>query len=245
MIHEVEDSEPIDWAHLRTAYGSAEGVSDLLRRAEEAGADFGAAWDDLWSHLCHQGTVYTASYAAMPTLSAMCLRQEPRGYMAPLQLVGSILASNDAPEGAELMRAKYTTAVGNLRGVAERCLERAKDDVEFIYGLETLAAFEGRGVWSRNLGYLADGEVPVDCISGGVNLLVDMEELPATVTCWDVSRHATAVEPTEKLGPAEQRFLSLAMANKRPVVAAKLRYLFGSVTCPECRSAFPIAAAFA
>lgn len=245
MIRGVADSEPIDWAHLRTAYGSAEGVPDLLCRAEEADGDSGGAWDDLWSHLCHQGTVYTASYAAVPTLSAMCLRQEPRGYMAPLQLVGSILASNDAPEGAELMRAKYATEVGHLRAVAERCLELAKDDVEFIYGLETLAAFEGRGVWSRNLGYLADREVPVVCISCGENLLVDIEALPSTVTCWDASRHATAVEPNEKVGPAEQRLLSLAMANNRPVVAAKLRYLFGCVTCPECGSAFPTAAAFA
>lgn len=236
---------PIDWASLRTAYGSAEGVPDLLRRAEESGADFGAAWDDLWSHLCHQGTVYSASYAASPALTAMCLRQEPRGYMAPLQLVGSILASNDAPEGADLMRAQHADEARQLSGVAERCLELAKDDIEFIYGLETLAAFEGRGVWSRNLSYLADGEVPLDCVSCGENLLVHIEELPATVACWDASRPATTVEPAEDLGPTEERLISLALASDRPGVAAKLRHLFGSVACPECRFAFPIAAAFA
>lgn len=189
--------------------------------------------------------MYPASYAAVPALTAMCLSQEPRGYMAPLQLVGSILASNDAPEGAELTRDQYTEEVGQPRVVAERCLQLANDDVEFIYGLEALAAFEGRGVWSRSLSFLADGEVPLDCVSCGENLLVHIEKLPATVSCWDASEPATAVEPAEDLGSVEERLVSLAMGNNRPGIAAKLRYLFGSVTCPECRSAFPIAAALA
>ena len=238
-------SAPIDWAALQCAYGSAERVPELLGRAEEAGADFGPAWDDLWSYLCHQGTVYSASYAALPSLTAMCLRQEPRGYVVPLQLVGSILASNDAPEGAEEMRDQYAKGVGELRVIAERCVELADDDVEFIYGLETLTAFEGRGVWSRNLSYLADGEVPLDCIGCGENLLVHIEELPATVTCWDASRAPTTVVPATDLDLIEERLISLAGANSRSLVAVKLRHMFGSATCPECGAEFPIASAFA
>lgn len=239
----MSDVESIDWASLRCAYGSAERVPELLRRAEEAGDDVGAAWDDLWSYICHQGTVYSASYAAVPSLTEMCLRQEPRGYMAPLQLVGSILASNDAPEGAELMRAQHAKEVGQLRVVAERCLELAKDDVEFIHALETLAAFEGRGVWSRTLSYLADGEVPLDCVNCAENLLVHVEEFPATVRCWDASRQATTVEPAADLEAIEERLIIFAVENKRPRVAAKLRYLFGGAVCPECGVAFPIGSA--
>lgn len=234
-----------DWQALQCAYGSAERVPELLRQAEEAGADFGEVWSDLWSYICHQGTVYSASYAAVPSLAAMCLRQEPRGYMAPLQLVGSILASNDAPENAELMRDQHAEEIGQLRVVAERCVELAKDDVEFIYGLETLAAFEGRGVWSRTLSHLADGEVPLDCVNCDENLLVHIEELPATVTCWDASRKATTVEPAEDLVPIEQRLISLALANNRALVAAKLHQVFGTAICPECRAEFPIGSAFA
>lgn len=237
--------EQVDWAGLRCAYGSAESVPELLRRAEMAGNDSGDEWNDLWSYICHQGTVYTASYAAIPTLTAMCLRQEPRGYLAPLHLAGSILASNDAPPGAELLRAQYATEAGQLRVIAERCVELASDDVEFVYGLETLAAFDGRGVWSRNLTFVADGEVPLDCVSCGDNLLVDIEELPATVKCWDASRPPTTVEPTEDLGPVEERLISLALTKSRPLVAEKLRHLFGSVTCPECGARFPVGGAFA
>lgn len=68
----MSGSESIDWASLRCAYGTAERVPELLRRAEAAGPDFGDEWDDLWSYICHQGTVYSASYAAVPTLTAMC-----------------------------------------------------------------------------------------------------------------------------------------------------------------------------
>lgn len=165
--------------------------------------------------------------------------------MAPLHLVASILASNDAPERADVLREQYVEEVGQLRVIAERCVELAGDDVEFIYGLEALAAFEGRGVWSRNLSYLADGEVPLDCVGCGENLLVNLEELPAAVTCWDASRGPATVKPAERLQPIEDRLISLAVENNRPLVAAKLRHLFGSATCPECGSEFPIAHALA
>lgn len=86
-----------DWASLRSCYGSAENVPDLLRAAERSGGDFGDAWDAVWNELYHQGTVYSASYAAIPILTAMSLRQQPRGYMASLHLAGAIIATNDGP----------------------------------------------------------------------------------------------------------------------------------------------------
>ncbi|SDD14562.1 hypothetical protein [Auraticoccus monumenti] len=228
------NSEPIHWEDLRCAYGSAERVPDLLRRADEAGPDPGPVWDHLWGSLCHQGTVYSASYAAVPALTAMCRRTEPRGHLEPLLLAGSILASDDAPEDAAVLRARYAMEVAELRALAERCVEFACDDVDFIYGLETLAAFTDRGVWSRNLSYLMDGETAVHCRGCAQNLLVRTEELPATVTCWDSSREPTTVAPAADLGPIEERLISLAEANDRPQVVAQLRYLFGRVTCPEC-----------
>ena len=68
-----------EWASLRDAYGSAELVPALLAAAEEAGTDEGDRRDDLWSRLCHQGTVYSASYAALPALAEMSQRRPPAG----------------------------------------------------------------------------------------------------------------------------------------------------------------------
>jgi hypothetical protein len=59
----------IDWSGLRDAYGDAAAVPRLLERlwSLEA-ADREDAIDELWSRLCHQETVYSASAAAIPSL---------------------------------------------------------------------------------------------------------------------------------------------------------------------------------
>jgi hypothetical protein len=57
------------WAELRTAYGSAADVPDMLRDLESLPASEGygdEAWFSIWSALAHQGTVYSASFAAVP-----------------------------------------------------------------------------------------------------------------------------------------------------------------------------------
>lgn len=59
------------WADLTHAYGSADDIPALLLRAAEApeqGAADSEPFFTLWSSLCHQGDVYTASYAAVPHL---------------------------------------------------------------------------------------------------------------------------------------------------------------------------------
>ncbi len=58
------------WKELQHAYGEAAGVPSLLQAlAASAGPRAGyeeEPWFSLWSMLCHQGDVYTASYAAIP-----------------------------------------------------------------------------------------------------------------------------------------------------------------------------------
>lgn len=49
------------WTSLRDAYGTAGPVEPLLERGDTQDRTI---WDELWSRLCHQGTVYSASYAA-------------------------------------------------------------------------------------------------------------------------------------------------------------------------------------
>jgi hypothetical protein len=58
------------WGELQHAYGLASDVPAMLTRLSRA-ADAEArrqAWDPIWSALCHQGDVYSASYAAIPHL---------------------------------------------------------------------------------------------------------------------------------------------------------------------------------
>jgi hypothetical protein len=59
-----------EWTLLRHAYGWASDTPALLRRVAadpRPQADLSAPpWEPLWSSLCHQDDVYTASYAAVP-----------------------------------------------------------------------------------------------------------------------------------------------------------------------------------
>lgn len=235
-----------DWAQLDDAYGSAVHVPALLAAAEQSGVTFGPAWDDVWSHLCHQGTVYSASYAAIPLLADMCSRQPVRGFIPGLQLAGSILASTDGPANPNVMRATYAPAISRLRNVAVSALQLAESDTEFIYGLETLAAFEDLGVWQRTLAYLADGEAPLECGGCGTQLLLRFDDSPPSVTSGNTAegkRDVVGAEPTE--GTHEARLSSLADIHGRATVAENLHYYFGVSTCPACGAELAIADSFA
>jgi hypothetical protein len=57
------------WRELRHAYGEAANVPALLEAIERAPSKSNSRegpWFDLWSALCHQGDVYSASFAAVP-----------------------------------------------------------------------------------------------------------------------------------------------------------------------------------
>jgi len=60
------------WSQLNHAYGPASDIPNLLRNLALAprmrSDDEAEPWHTLWSSLCHQGDVYTASYAAVPHL---------------------------------------------------------------------------------------------------------------------------------------------------------------------------------
>ena len=69
---------PLDdphWSSLADAYGAASGIPDLLRAlAVDPRPKPGyqaEPWFSLWSGLCHQDDVYTASYAAVPHIVAI------------------------------------------------------------------------------------------------------------------------------------------------------------------------------
>ncbi len=57
------------WPQLSHAYGAASDTPALLRRLAERPEQSGPSeepWFTLWSSLCHQGDVYSATYAAIP-----------------------------------------------------------------------------------------------------------------------------------------------------------------------------------
>jgi len=74
----------VDWFSLRDAFDDAAAVPSLLKQLVSTdSADREAAIDELWSRLCHQETVYSASAAAIPSL----VEAATSGALAPIQRV--------------------------------------------------------------------------------------------------------------------------------------------------------------
>jgi hypothetical protein len=95
-----------DWSALNHAYGTADDIPALLRRAANAVApnDYrDEPWFSLWSALCHQGDVYTASYAAVPELVEIAQARIGETAVAGecLFLAGIIELERALPEGPQ------------------------------------------------------------------------------------------------------------------------------------------------
>ena len=72
------------WAQLEHAYGSAADIPALLRqlRSFPPGRDYQSEpYFSLWSALCHQGEVYTASYATPGVTVARVWLTAPVGHL--------------------------------------------------------------------------------------------------------------------------------------------------------------------
>jgi hypothetical protein len=231
-----------EWADLRDAYGAAGDIPALLAAAEEAGEDSGRVWDEVWGRLCHQGTVYGASYAALPLLADIAGRHAPAGYVAALDLAGAIVASNDGPSDSAPARQRHPDSLRRLRDVAERNLAFTDDDVEFIYGLQALMAFEDGGVWQRNLNHLTDGDLPLECPSCHELLLFDLGGPEFSMrNDTDDSIPPTPVRPVKPAdGSINDRMISLCRTHGRSEIAFRLPYLFGRTACPTCSTVFEI-----
>ncbi|GAB4004816.1 hypothetical protein [Nocardioides ultimimeridianus] len=224
-----------DWHALRDAYGSAGAVPDLLDRAEVGGDE---VWGELWSRLCHQGTVYPASYAALPRLAALAEAGEPAGRVEPLLLAGSIIASTDGQATTAVdVRTEYADAIDVLHDIAERAVPRAGDDTDFLFRVQALTALEGGSTWGHRLEALAAQEVELACRRCGEQLLIDLEDSPAVVRGFDDASIGTrTLSPADpsRLSASEARAYELATAHGRTQVAGWMLELFGWFECPGC-----------
>lgn len=70
----MPDLDSPRWRELQDAYGPATKIPKLVRQLQSDPSPKASSndepWFSLWSALCHQGDVYTASYAAVPAIVA-------------------------------------------------------------------------------------------------------------------------------------------------------------------------------
>ena len=121
---------PLDdsrWGELTSAYGSGLEVPGLLRRLASEGVPAvpksywdGCPWTMLWATICHQGTVCTASYAAVPHLVRLASQAAPDTRVRLIDLITYIemgRAWRSAPPVPAFLEAGYVAALEELRGI--------------------------------------------------------------------------------------------------------------------------------
>jgi len=141
----------VNWSELTHAYGPATDIPGLLGSLRTAPAPrkyTDEPWFSLWSALCHQGDVYTASYAALPELVKIASDLEPGVAVECLHLAALIELERHkatAPTIPEHVRVAYDSALADARDLAQRAVTKGlnNDQADML----TIA----RAVFSGNL----------------------------------------------------------------------------------------------
>lgn len=234
-----------DWSKLEHAYGSAEDIPELL--AKLSTSESARVWDDLWSRVCHQGSVYSASLPILENLLDIAEQWEARFRLAPLTLAAAIVASAKHEFPNELQR--YNVVIERLHLLTLETLRPGCRESDFIYLLQAILAFEGEGFWSENLDRLCDGEFEGSCAACSGYLLFAIGEHGFFVTkeLWTdplkVTRYPLLPCSTEEL-PGEGAWLFKQCKRYGYEERAHwFRYLFGQVVCPHCGENISVAEA--
>jgi hypothetical protein len=232
-----------DWSKLRHAYGTAEDVPGLL---DQVGPDQGTqAWYDLWSRLYHQGSAYSASYAALPALTQKAREWPARDRTGPLLLAAAVASIDDRP-----YRDAYAAQIAELAELAgEALLEPAlaSDLVAYVHLLQALLAFEGAGVWGRHLDDLLSEEYEVPCARCEARNFIVFARFGYFSTLDDmymkgIGGERLPLHPAPPIGlhGFPGRLHARVLADGHPDFAEKLTYVFGTAQCPACGLLFPV-----
>jgi len=124
-----------DWQSLKHAYGTAENLPSLLAKLEsfpDESSYEAEPWFSLWSALYHQGDIYSASLAAVPSI-VKCMEKSPEKVTASFfSLPAAIEVARrksgiDVPESIRLEYFSALTCLGDL--ASARLRSEANDEI--------------------------------------------------------------------------------------------------------------------
>jgi len=241
------DLDSPQWAELQTAYGSASEVPAML---EDLYAGRAESLDDLFSYICHQGSIYTGSVAALPHLLKIAqtvqVEDLPEFKVDVLTLAGAICESTDfTPEfyAPYIKKAFFEDALS----LTLATLKDFSNSSCALYLLKAAAAFAGHPAFSRVLDGFADEEFSTACPRCEADLYIWPAAHGLTVAAQDpVAFPDTERVPVVLGEPADSRYHEagqwvVQVLGKIPYqVGLKegVQALFGKASCPACKHEF-------
>lgn len=156
------------WKSLQSAYPGADIPARLRALAEfPPGDDYQAEpYFTLWSALCHQGTVYPASYAAVPHIVESIRASPERAHWSALLLVVCIELSRlgvdgEGPPVPDDLSAAYQLALSHLPEIVGGLARRRLDDSEVRAATAALALANGEAALASAIVKLGPSELEV------------------------------------------------------------------------------------
>jgi hypothetical protein len=165
------------WAQLSHAYGSAEDIPSLIRAiAAEPEPRYSpdllqvrdnpTPWEEVYSSLCHQYSIYSATYAAFPHIVEIAFADRPEKQIETLVLAGTIrvLGSVDFDVPEDLIP-DFEAAMLKVRVSSLSVIQKAELTDRYLLPY-LLQAFGGlrhpQSVYVRTLHRLTDTESEVE-----------------------------------------------------------------------------------
>jgi len=235
------------WANLQDAYGSALNTPKWIRSLEEGNGNFG----DAWSNLCHQLTVYSATFAAAPYIYRYALSAPLESRVDAILLLG-IASSSSAVERDGTPEDILNWFHDIIPQAAELALstflgEELGNNME-VYLLEAVAALHGFN-GKIQITELLNSEFSLLCPSCEKEIWIYPSYLntqadkfvaayqnqtrpfsPADVPpCW---------QETHSSKRAFDWLYHITLESGYFELAKSLRYLFGTVVCLNCAHDF-------
>lgn len=132
------------WRELDHAYGSAERLPHQLTELLTKQYYGNDPHDVLFGCLCHQGSIYTATYAAVPHCVAAFPYQSLEGRRFLSMFLGAVAVTTDAPPVPAELKADYRAAIEAAKGlVVEEAKTSGVPSAEYAHILAAVAAIHG------------------------------------------------------------------------------------------------------
>lgn len=248
------------WGALSHAYRDATNVPAMLRDLQRgASSAWREAWDGVWSSLCHQGTVYSATYAAIPHIVALAADtsvSNPR-HADYLIFVGAVATSSDAAAMPDDLRTDYSAALMRAEPLVVAALESKPTSVAIVvYLLQAMAALHGCTRTAEIIDGFVDGEFIPRCPAEqcGVEMYVSIDGARMFATLEDPATEEVGerveIVPPSRPSDAEAGawnddavlplLVELAGRAGHRELAAKLALWDGTIRCPKCRQPFAL-----
>ena len=241
------------WSDLNHAYGVASDIPQWLNDLKSGDA----AISDAWDNLCHQFTVYSATFATVPHILLYAKTATAEELFESLVFIGTVHARRQPKEidatPSDILE-WYDRSVLTAANLAlERFLNGKLDDTNAIYLLEAVAGLQGCSGPGRILSGFADGEFTIECPGCKFELYVWPETsggffAASSDPVFNPESKRTDVAPASpppawdgKSFECSEAFIWLSEISIRagyPKLASSLRYLYGNITCPECSNEF-------